>query len=67
MPQRNSTPFLKGESWGNRKGGPVGPPLLFINRFRLPQKLGNGRMPVTRQKIVITIVVEKAHQKMKRW
>ena len=33
----------------------------------LPQKLGKGRTPVARQKIVITIVVEKAHQKMKRW
>ena len=55
-----------------RKRGPLRAPLpRFIHSvFGLPifsQKLGKGRTPVARQKIVMTIVVEKAHQKMKRW
>jgi hypothetical protein len=31
------------------------------------QNLGKGKTPMIKQKIVITTVVEKAHQKMNRW
>ena len=51
-----------------KKGAQLGPPFLFIEQpVAFHQKLGNGKTPRTRQKIVITIVVEKAHQKMNRW